>query len=75
MRSTGFCGTPGALPLDGVGLAPSRSGARPESGRPVWIFLARGPFRSEGPAPEGWIVLDFLGFSRQNRDFSMGYAA
>jgi hypothetical protein len=26
------------------------------------------------PDYEGWISLDFLGFSRPNRDFSMGYA-
>jgi hypothetical protein len=26
------------------------------------------------PSFEGWILLDFLGFSRQNLDFSMSYA-
>jgi hypothetical protein len=29
----------------------------------------------KGPDYEGWISLDFLGFSRQNLDLSMGYAA
>ena len=38
-------------------------------------FLRSWPFRCEAPAYERWIVLDFLGFSRPNRDFSMGYAA
>jgi hypothetical protein len=30
-------------------------------------------FRCEDPDNEGWISLDFLGFSRPNLDFSMGY--
>jgi hypothetical protein len=38
-------------------------------------FLGPWPFRCEDPAYEHWIVLDFLGFSRPNRYFSMGYAA
>ena len=38
-------------------------------------FLGPWPFRCENPADEGWISLDFLGFSRPNRDFSMGYGA
>jgi hypothetical protein len=38
-------------------------------------FLGPWPFRCENPVHEGWIVLDFLGFSRSNQDFSMGYAA
>jgi hypothetical protein len=33
-------------------------------------FLGRPPFRRENPGSD---VLDFLGFSRTNRDFSMGY--
>ena len=33
-------------------------------------FLGRRPIRAEDPAQAGWIVLDFLGFSRPNRDFS-----
>jgi hypothetical protein len=37
-------------------------------------FLGWGPFRGEGLVFEPWILLDFLGFSRQKRDFSMGYA-
>jgi hypothetical protein len=36
-------------------------------------FLASPPFRCEDPDSEHWISLDFLGFSRPNRDFSMGY--
>jgi hypothetical protein len=31
-------------------------------------------FGSKTPAKACWISLDFLGFSRQNRDLSMGYA-
>jgi hypothetical protein len=42
---------------------------------PIWVFLARGRFAAKAPAHEGWILLDFLGFSRPNRYFSMGYAA
>jgi hypothetical protein len=41
---------------------------------PIWVFLASRLFHSEGPAGAGCIVLDWLGFSRQNRDFSMGCA-
>jgi hypothetical protein len=37
-------------------------------------FLGASPFRYESPDFGGWISLDFLGFSRANRDFSMGYA-
>jgi hypothetical protein len=38
-------------------------------------FLGPWSFRCEDPAYEGWISLDFLGFSRPNLYFSMGYAA
>jgi hypothetical protein len=31
-------------------------------------------FAAKTPSDGGWISLDFLGFSRQNRAFSMGYA-
>ena len=41
--------------------------------RSVWVFLARRRFAAKTPAIEGWIHVDFLGFSRANRDFSMGY--
>jgi hypothetical protein len=34
-----------------------------------WLFAAKAPDYAY------WILLDFLGFSRPNRDFSMGYAA
>ena len=37
-------------------------------------FLGPSLFRSEDPAYEGWISLDFLGFSRHNLDLSIGYA-
>jgi hypothetical protein len=40
-----------------------------------WIFLARRRFAAKVPAYGRWISLDFLGFSRPNRDLSMGYAA
>ncbi len=39
----------------------------------VWVFLARGLFVAKTPDYAYWILLDFLGFSRPNRDFSMGY--
>jgi hypothetical protein len=37
-------------------------------------FLGAWRFRREGPVYKPWIVLDFLGFSRPNPAFSMGYA-
>jgi hypothetical protein len=43
------------------------------SGAPVWIFLGGRHFAAKAPSQEGWISLDFLGFSRPNLDFSMGY--
>jgi hypothetical protein len=36
-------------------------------------FLGASPFRRKSPDLEHWIPLDFLGFSRPNRDLSMGY--
>jgi hypothetical protein len=38
-------------------------------------FLGSWLFRCENRDQEGWISLDFLGFSRPNRDLSMGYEA
>jgi hypothetical protein len=38
-------------------------------------FLVSWLFRRETPDHAYWILLDFLGFSRQNRDFSMGCTA
>jgi hypothetical protein len=38
-------------------------------------FLGSWRFGFEEPAHKLWIVLDFLGFSRPIRDFSMGCAA
>jgi hypothetical protein len=37
-------------------------------------FLGVGCFAAKIPVFAYWIPLDFLGFSRQNLDFSMGYA-
>jgi hypothetical protein len=36
-------------------------------------FLGASPFRRNSPDLEHWIFLHFLGFSRANLDFSMGY--
>jgi len=43
--------------------------------RSIWVFLAPGRFAAKTAVCEGWISLDFLGFSRKNRVFSMGYEA
>jgi hypothetical protein len=40
----------------------------------IWVFLARGRFAAKSLALTYWNLLDFLGFSRPNRDISMGYA-
>jgi hypothetical protein len=45
-----------------------------ERGHPYMGFLGACPFPAKTPADEGWISLDFLGFSRPNRDLSEGYA-
>jgi hypothetical protein len=37
-------------------------------------FLGPGRFAAKTPIASYWISLDFLGFSRPNRDLSMGYA-
>ncbi len=37
---------------------------------PTWVFLASGLFPAEGPACAGCFILDRLGFSCPNRDFS-----
>jgi hypothetical protein len=39
---------------------------------PIWFFLARRRFAAKIPAKGYWISLDFLGFSRPKRDFSVG---
>jgi hypothetical protein len=36
-------------------------------------FLGRSHFAAKTPVYGYWITLDFLGFSRPNRDLSMGY--
>ena len=57
-----------------AGLSISRQPAAP-SVQPVHLdFLGSGPFCCKAPDYEPWILLDFLGFSRQNLDLSMGYA-
>src|ERR1700722_4459550 len=43
-------------------------------GRAIWFFLARRHFAAKTPPYDRWICLDFLGFSRPNRDLSMGCA-
>jgi hypothetical protein len=39
----------------------------------VWIVLADGRLAAKTPVCEGWKSLDFLGFSRVKRAFSMRY--
>ena len=41
--------------------------------RSVWVFLGAGRLSAKTPVFGGWKSLDFLGFSRPNRAFSMGY--
>jgi hypothetical protein len=43
------------------------------SGGSVWVFLDGDGFLTKPIDFAYWILLDFLGFSRPNRDFSMGY--
>ncbi len=45
----------------------------PPPGSGVWILLGLAVLLPKTPVFEGWISLDFLGFSRPNRDLSMGY--
>ena len=53
----------------------SRSGSFSTAVRSARLdFLGRSPFRCENPVRTCWISLDFLGFSRPNRAFSMSYA-
>jgi hypothetical protein len=39
----------------------------------VWILLASGCLVTKTPVSDCWILLDFLGFSRPNRDLLTGY--
>jgi hypothetical protein len=48
-------------------------GGRDAVRRPGLDFLGSHRFAAKTPDYEGWISLDFLGFPRPNRDFSMGY--
>jgi hypothetical protein len=41
--------------------------------RQIWFFLASARFLEKAPVYGGWILLDFLGFSRLNLDLSMRY--
>jgi hypothetical protein len=57
-----------------VGSLPSRHWAVTLI-RPIRLdFLGPRRFAAKAPDFEGWISLDFLGFSRPKRDFSMSYA-
>jgi len=58
----------------GVGLVLSRGRQPPLSPvEQIWIVLGARRFAAKTPDHEAWISLDFLGFSRQNLDLSMGY--
>jgi hypothetical protein len=58
--------------LDRVGLPAARRGPRPW--RSIRLgFLGGSLFAAKTSIQGCWISLDFLGFSRQNRDLSMGY--
>jgi hypothetical protein len=61
------------LHWDGAGSGAFKGGDRTLI-RSIWVFLAPGRFAAKTPAHACWISLDFLGFSRPNRDFSMSYA-
>jgi hypothetical protein len=39
----------------------------------IFGFLETDRFAAEDPENHSWISLDFLGFSRPNLDFSIGY--
>jgi hypothetical protein len=59
--------------------APSKAGTKhlgrdAWSNRSVWVFLARRRLPAKTPDYAYWFSLDSLGFSRVNRDLSMGYA-
>src|ERR1700722_8609355 len=41
--------------------------------RPIWFVLEGPPLGPRSPLKTGWISLDFLGFSRQNRALSRAY--
>jgi hypothetical protein len=60
--------------LDGTGLASARQRPALRVQSVCLGFLGSRPFRRKAHAYQGWISLDFLGFSRPNQDFSMGYA-
>jgi hypothetical protein len=53
-------------------------GARPDfrsEPAPVWVFLFPAELPPKNLIYRYWVRLDFLGFSRANREISMGYAA
>jgi hypothetical protein len=60
------------MAMESVCLLPQRA-ATFSPVDPVCVFLARGLFVTKIPVRRYWIRLDFLGFSRPNRDLSMGY--
>jgi hypothetical protein len=64
-------GRDAVLEARGLGF---ESDQRPSCGGPAhWNFLDRACFALKTPDLGGWISLDFLGFSRPNRDLSVGY--
>jgi hypothetical protein len=54
-------------------MGAKRMRPEPATGAPIWNVLPGLSFGLENPPNEGWIRLDFLGFSRPKRAFSMGY--
>jgi hypothetical protein len=54
-------------------VSPLPNGGATPFVNPVWVFLKRRLFAAKTLDFGGWICLDFLGFSRQDLDLSMGY--
>ena len=67
-------GVPDAPGLQADRLKQDFAGGPTDLSGAIWVFLAWARFAAESSRPDYWILLDFLGFSRQNLDFSMGYA-
>jgi hypothetical protein len=64
----------GALAWDGSGVGRLQCGGPATLARAIHLdFLGGSRFGREIPDSDYWISLDFLGFSRPNLDFSMGY--
>src|SRR5579862_7730564 len=56
------------------GIAAGAEGGLRFSSAAIWGFLGCGSFGAKCAVSPYWISLDLLGFSRPNRDLSMGYA-